>query len=77
MVKTTKRNQLFVVQKKVRGAWNLIEGSVFNRRSHARQLSNELNNLVPKAGRGRNRRYRVAKMIVEQKAVSCQATAIP
>jgi hypothetical protein len=77
-IKTTKRNQLFIVQKKVRGEWHMIAGTVFTHRKLARECSNQLNNLRPKAGRGINRRYRVAKMIVAPPvAVSCQANTIP
>lgn len=61
-IKTTKRNYLFVVQKKVAGQWQMITDAIFTRRSTARAASNELNNLVPRVGRGPNRRYRVTMM---------------
>lgn len=75
MVKTSKKNCVWSVQKKVRKDWSLIVGTTFHHRKDARALSNELNNLVPKAGRGRNRRYRVVKLIVDPEAISCQGTA--
>jgi len=61
-IKTTKRNYLFVVQKKVAGQWQMITDAIFTRRSTARAASNELNNLIPRVGRGPNRRYRVTMM---------------
>jgi hypothetical protein len=77
-VKTSKRNQLWVIQKKTGNRWSMIVDTVFTHRKEARECSNQLNNLRPKAGRGINRRYRVAKMIVASPgAVSCQANTIP
>lgn len=58
-IKTTKRNQVWVVQKRVGKTWQMITDALFTRRSFARECSNQLNNLNPHPGRGPNRRYRV------------------
>ena len=64
-VKTTKRNYLFTIQKRVGKNWERITDAVFTKRATARQCSNELNTVASVTGRGPNRRYRVRKMIVE------------
>lgn len=64
MIKTTKRNQIFIVQKRVGKTWQMITDAIFRRRSHARECSRELNNIAGITGRGPNRRYRVAIMRV-------------
>ena len=61
-IKTTKRNYLFVIQKRVGRNWQRITDAVFQKRASARECSNELNNLSKVTGRGPNRRYRVAVM---------------
>lgn len=70
MVKTTKRNYLFIVQKRVAGKWCRIADTIFEHRRDARACSVELNNVAGITGRGPNRRYRVAKLAVEQPRVS-------
>lgn len=66
MIKTTKRNQIFIVQKRVGKTWQMITDALFRKRSHARECSNELNSIAKVTGRGPNRRYRVAIMKVIQ-----------
>lgn len=63
-IKTSKRNQIFTVQKKIRGQWCIIQGAYFPKRSQARECSRDLNNIAKVTGRGPNRRYRVAAMRV-------------
>lgn len=65
-IKTTKRNQVFIVQKKVSGRWQMITDAIFMRRRNARECSNQLNAIASVTGRGPNRRYRVAIMKVVQ-----------
>lgn len=62
MIKTTKRNYLFVIQKRVGREWQMITDAIFRKRCHARECSNELNNISKVTGRGPNRRYRVMMM---------------
>lgn len=57
-VKTTKRNYLFTVQKRVGENWRRITDAVFSKRSSARECAKELRN----ATRGE---YRVRKMTVQ------------
>lgn len=63
-IKTTARNQIWVLQKRVGKAWHRVEGTFFDRRRFAREASNELNNMENITGRGPNRVYRVATMRV-------------
>jgi len=56
-IKTTKKNHIYIVQKKVGNNWRRINDALFTLRRNARECSRELNNL--KKGR-----YRVRKMIV-------------
>lgn len=63
-IKTTKRNQIYIVQKRVGKGWQMITDALFRKRSHARDCSRELNNVAKVTGRGPNRRYRVAIMRV-------------
>lgn len=63
-IKTTRRNYLFTVQKRVGKGWERVTDAVFTKRATARQCSNELNNVASNTGRGPNRLYRVRKMIV-------------
>jgi len=64
MIKTTKRNYLFTVQKRVGKNWQRITDAVFTKRANARECSNQLNSLAKVTGRGPNRRYRVSKMVI-------------
>lgn len=66
-IKTTRRNHLFIVQKRVGKNWQMITDAVFKMRSHARECSNELNNIAKVTGRGPNRRYRVAKLVMQSR----------
>lgn len=61
-IKTSKRNQIFIVQKRVGKNWCMITDAIFRKRSHARECSNELNAVAKVTGRGPNRRYRVMAM---------------
>lgn len=58
-IKTTARNQVWIVQKRVAGKWCMITDALFMKRKFARECSNQLNSLIPNSGRGPNRRYRV------------------
>jgi hypothetical protein len=69
-IKTTKRDYLFTVQKRVGKSWLRITDAVFTHRKVARELSNELNNISGVTGRGPNRRYRVAVMRVVSNPVA-------
>ena len=55
-IKTTRRNYLFIVQKRVGKEWERITDATFQKRQHARECSRELNALT------RGRRYRVVKL---------------
>ena len=63
-IKTTKRNYLFIVQKRIGNRWCRIAETIFEKRKDARACSVELNNVAGITGRGPNRRYRVAKLAV-------------
>ena len=56
-VKTTKRNYLFTVQKRVGTNWRRITDAVFSKRSSARECVKELRNAT-------SGDYRVRKMII-------------
>lgn len=56
-IKTTKRNYLFTVQKRVGGNWQRITDAVFSKRSAARECVKELRNVT-------GRDYRVRKMVI-------------
>ena len=56
-IKTTKRNYLFTVQKRVGNSWRRITDAVFSKRSSARECVRELRNVT-------DADYRVRKMIV-------------
>ncbi len=56
-IKTTKRNYLFTVQKRVGANWRRITDAVFSKRSAARECVRELRNVTKQD-------YRVRKMIV-------------
>ena len=57
MIRTTKKNHIYIVQKRVAGEWRRIPDALFALRKNDRECSRELNNL----NRGS---YRVRKMIV-------------
>lgn len=63
-IKTTKKNHIFIIQKKVGSTWRTVTESFFTKRKFARECSNTLNNVAGVTGRGPNRRYRVAIMRV-------------
>lgn len=69
-VKTSKRNQIFIVQKRVGRNWHMITDAIFRKRANARECSRELNNVAGITGRGPNRRYRVATMRVVESATT-------
>lgn len=56
-IKTTKRNYLFTVQKRVSGNWQRITDAVFTKRSAARECVRELRNVTKQD-------YRVRKMVI-------------
>jgi hypothetical protein len=57
-IKTTKRNYLFTVQKRIGDNWRRITDAVFSKRSNARECAKELRNVT-------GADYRVRKMIVQ------------
>ena len=57
MVKTTKRNYLFAIQKRIGKNWQRITDAVFTKRSNAREAARELRNVT-------GADYRVRKMII-------------
>lgn len=61
-IKTTARNQIWVLQKRIGKQWCMIRDAYFPKRSQAREASRELNNVAGVTGRGPNRRYRVVVM---------------
>jgi len=63
-IKTTKRNYLFTVQKRVGQDWERVTDAVFVKRASARECANNLNAVAGITGRGPNRRYRVRKLII-------------
>ena len=63
-IKTTRRNYVFTVQKRVAGSWERVSDALFQKRSSARECASELNNVAGITGRGPNRRYRVRKMVI-------------
>ena len=58
-IKTTKKNHIYIVQKRVGKSWHRNSDALFALRKNARECSRELNAL----GKGK-RHYRVRKMIV-------------
>ena len=58
MVKTTKRNYIFTVQKKVGKNWRRITDAIFTKRANARECARELRNVT-------DADYRVRKMVLE------------
>lgn len=56
-IKTTKRNYLFTVQKRIGKGWQRITDAVFSKRSAARECVRELRNVTKQD-------YRVRKMII-------------
>lgn len=56
-IKTTKRNYLFTVQKRIGGTWQRITDAVFSKRSAARECVRELRNVTSSD-------YRVRKMVI-------------
>jgi hypothetical protein len=56
-IKTTKRNYLFTVQKRVGKNWRRITDAVFSKRAAARECVRELRNVTKMD-------YRVRKMII-------------
>ena len=63
-IKTTRRNYVFTVQKRVGKDWERVSDAIFNHRHNARECSNNLNAVAGSLGRGPNRRYRVRKMVI-------------
>lgn len=61
-LKTTARDSIWTVQKRVGQKWMRITEVFFNHRADARRLSNELNTIAKVTGRGPNRRYRAVAM---------------
>ena len=58
MVKTTKRDYIFTVQKRVGKNWRRIADALFQKRSNARECVRELRNVTGSD-------YRVRKMVVQ------------
>jgi hypothetical protein len=56
-VKCTKRNYLFIVQKRIGAEWQRINDGVFTRRKFARECAKELRTAT-------KRDYRVRKMVI-------------
>lgn len=56
-VKTTKRDYLFTVQKRIGKNWRRITDAVFTKRSSARECVKELRNITKQD-------YRVRKMVI-------------
>lgn len=56
-IKTTKRNYLFTVQKRIGKNWQRITDAVFSKRAAARECVRELRNVTESD-------YRVRKMII-------------
>ena len=56
-IKTTKRNYLFTVQKRIGANWQRITDAVFSKRSAARECVRELRNVTGSD-------YRVRKMVI-------------
>lgn len=56
-IKTTKRDYLFTVQKRVGSNWQRITDAVFSKRSNARECVRELRNSTGSD-------YRVRKMVI-------------
>lgn len=61
-MRTTARDSIWTVQKRIGRKWQRITETFFDHRSDARQLSNELNRIAKVTGRGPNRRYRAVAM---------------
>ncbi len=57
MVKTTKRNYIFTVQKKVGKNWRRITDAIFTKRANTRECARELRNVT-------DADYRVRKMVI-------------
>jgi len=57
MVKTTKRDYIFTVQKKVGKNWRRITDAIFTKRANARECVRELRNVTDSD-------YRVRKMVI-------------
>jgi hypothetical protein len=57
MVKTTKRNYIFTVQKRVGKNWRRITDAIFTKRANARECVRELRNITDSD-------YRVRKMVI-------------
>ena len=63
-IKTTRRNYVFTVQKRVGKDWERVSDAIFQTRKSARECSINLNSVAGITGRGPNRRYRVRKMVI-------------
>ena len=63
-IKTTRRNYVFTVQKRVGKDWERVSDAIFNHRHNARECANNLNSVAGITGRGPHRRYRVRKMVI-------------
>ncbi len=57
MVKTTKRNYIFTVQKRIGKNWRRISDAIFTKRANARECVRELRNVT-------DADYRVRKMVI-------------
>ena len=70
-IKTTKKNHIYILMKRVGGEWRRVDATLFVKRSDARQCVRELNALQPLRDGKRPVRYRVGKMeIVRPRATS-------
>jgi predicted Zn-ribbon and HTH transcriptional regulator len=70
-IKTTKKNHIYVLMKRVGKVWRRVDMTLFVKRSIARQCVRELNDVQPLKNGKREVRYRVGRMeIVDPKATS-------
>ena len=70
-IKTTKKNHIYVLMKRVGKVWRRVDATLFVKRSDARDCVRELNNLQPLKDGKRPLRYKVGRMeIVAPKATS-------
>ena len=75
-IKTTKKNHIYVLMKRVGKVWRRVDATLFVKRSDARDCVRELNALQPLKGGKRPLRYKVGKMeIVSPRAISGEQKA--
>jgi len=62
-IKTTRRNYLFTVQKRIGANWQRITDAIFSKRSAARECVRELRNVTGSD-------YRVRKMVIAEDGIT-------